>query len=93
MVKVLNPTAGPVKGRVTLAPRLPTLAGRVLGVLWNGRPLGDRVMKLVVEELEQKYELKSAVFTRKPYIGNIAPKEIFDKLAASSDAVITGVGD
>ncbi len=94
MINVRNPTAGPATGRLVLAPRLSTLAGKVLGVLWNGRPLGDRVLKLVVEELRHKYELKDVVSTTKPYIGVAAPKEVYDKLvAARCDAVITGIGD
>ena len=93
MINVRNPTTGPATGRFVLAPRLDTLAGKVLGVLWNRRELGDRVFKLVVEELQQKYGLKSAVFTDKPYLQTAAPKEVYDKLAASCDAVITGIGD
>lgn len=93
MLRVLNPTEGPATGRVVLAPRLSTLIGKVVGVLWNGRPLGDQVLKLVVEELQHKYELRSAVFTTKLHDHNIAPEETFDELAASCDAVITGVGD
>ncbi len=93
MINVLNPTVGPATGRFMLAPRLSTLSGKVLGVLWNRQPHGDQLLKAVVEELRHKYELKDVVFTDKPYLNIAAPKEVYDKLVASCDAVITGIGD
>jgi hypothetical protein len=93
MLEVLNPTAGPATGRVTMAPRAGTLDGRTLGVIWNGRPYGDRIIEAVVDLLRQKYSFEAVLFRKKPFIGNVAPKGIREEMIATCGAVITGVGD
>ncbi len=92
-VTVLNPTAGPATGKFRKAPRLDTLNGKVLGAIWNSRVHGDKVINHVATALKERYGVKEFVLRKKPYLGNIAPKEILDELAAKCDAVITGVGD
>jgi len=92
-VTVLNPTAGPATGRFSHAPRLDTLNGKVIGAIWNSRVHGDKVITSVVELLKARYGIKDFVLRKKPFLGNVAPKEIVDELAARCDAVITGVGD
>jgi hypothetical protein len=92
-VTVLNPTAGPATGKPTMAPRLDTLHGKVVGAVWNSRVHGDKILKHVVTLLKQRYGIKDFVFRQKPYLGNIAPAEIADELVKTCDAVITGVGD
>ena len=93
MIEVFDPTAGPVKGAITLAPRLDTLDGKTLGVIWNGRAHGDKVLNAVIDMLRQKYSFETVIFRKKPFIGNVAPMEIQEEIGAISDAVITGVGD
>jgi len=93
MLEIFNPTAGPATGKVIMAPRTETLDGQTLGVIWNGRPYGDRVINAVVDMLRQKYSFETVVFRKKPYIGNLAPLEIREEIIKSCDAVITGVGD
>ena len=93
MLEIFNPTAGPATGKVIMAPRTETLDGQTLGVIWNGRPYGDRVINAVVDMLRQKYSFETVVFRKKPYIGNLAPTEIQEDIIKSCDAVITGVGD
>ena len=93
MLEILNPTAGPAKGKVTMARRTGTLDGQTLGVIWNGRPYGDKVINAVVDQLRQKYSFETVVFRKKPFIGNVAPKEMQAKMINTCDIVITGVGD
>ena len=93
MLEILNPTAGPAKGKVTMARRTGTLDGQTLGVIWNGRPYGDKVINAVVDQLRQKYSFETVVFRKKPFIGNVAPKEIQEEMINTCDIVITGVGD
>ncbi len=94
MLKILDPTAGPVSGKLVLAPRFGTLNGLKIGVLWNGRPYGDKVLRKLIELLREKYTFDVIDFLKKSYIGNIAPQEFFDKLIADKvDAVFVGVGD
>lgn len=93
MLDVLDPTLAPRQGKGSLAPRLPHLQGKRLGVIWNGRPHGDRILERTIAVLSHEYGTVTEVFGRKPFIGNIAPRELLDDVANGCDAVITGVGD
>lgn len=94
MLKILDPTAGPVSKKTVLAPRFGTLNGLKIGVVWNGRTYGDIVLRGIIERLKEKYTFEVVDFLKKPYLNNIAPKEFFDKLAADkADAVLVGIGD
>ena len=93
MIEVFDPTSGPAKGHITLAPRLDTLDGKRLGIIWNGRSHGDKVLNAVIDLLQKKYRFETVVLRKKPFIGNVAPVEIQEEIAAISDAVITGIGD
>jgi len=94
MLKILDPRTGPVSGKLVMSPRFGTLNGLKIGVIWNGRMYGDKVLRKVLELLKEKYTFEVVDFLKKAYVGNIAPKEFFDKLAADrTDAVIVGVGD
>jgi len=94
MLKILDPTAAPVTGKLMLAPRFSTLDGLRIGILWNGRTYGAKVMTKVLEILSEKYTFSTTDILKKPYLGNIAPEEYFEKLAADKvDAVLVGVGD
>ena len=91
-VTVLNPSAGAATGKFRKAPRLDTLDGKVIGAIWNSRVHGDKVLEAVAALLKERYHLKDFVLRKKPYLGNLAPKELVDELTAKCDAIITGVG-
>jgi hypothetical protein len=91
-VILLDPTLAAARTTV-LSKRLDTLAGKTFGVIWNGRPPGDVLFERVFGILRTKYAIKDVIFRSKPYIGNIAPPEVFDELVSRCDAVVTGVGD
>ena len=92
-IELLDPTGGAVAAKGVLSPRLDTLSGKTLGVIWNGRRPGDLILNRMIDILKERYAIKEVVFREKPYIGNVAPDEIFDQIAARCDAVISGVGD
>ncbi len=94
MIKVLDPTTGPVTGKLVLVPRPTTLNRKKLAVLWNGRTHGDKIFNRLLDLLKKKYTFEVVAFLKKPYIGNIAPKEYFEKIInAKADAVLVGIGD
>ncbi len=93
MLKVLNPTAGSARGRSGLAARPSSLDDKTLGVIWNGRAYGDRILAEALDLLKQRYRIREVLFREKPFLGNIAPEPILAEMAARADAVITGVGD
>ena len=42
----------------------------------------------------ERHDLQVTEFLKKPYIGNVAPKEYFDRILASqANAVLVGIGD
>ena len=93
MFKVLNPTAGPARGTSGIAPRSASLDDKTIGVIWNGRAYGDRILLEAVDLLKERYRIRDVLFREKPFLGNIAPESILAELAAKADVVISGVGD
>lgn len=93
MLRVLNPTAGPARGRSGIAPRPGTLDDTTIGVIWNGRAYGDRILSEALDLLKQRHRIREVVFREKPFLGNIAPEEVLAEMAARANLVITGVGD
>ncbi len=92
-VEVLVPTLEAPALTGVMAPRLTTLDGKVIGLLSNRKPHGDDLLRMIVDDLKAKYQIKNVILEGKIYHGNVAPKEMIDKLAQSCDAVITGIGD
>lgn len=90
---VLDPRIQPGGRRVTPAPRLESLTGKRLGILWNNRLGGDKLLAHVGETLRERHGLREVHFTRKTFIGNAAPAELLDELVTRVDAVVVGVGD
>ncbi|MFQ5814568.1 MAG: hypothetical protein ACE5I2_15420 [Anaerolineae bacterium] len=91
-VRFLNPRLEGDKG-FQAVPRVSSLDGKALGVLYNGRAGGDAVLKELLRLLQSKYSLKDVVFRTKPHPWVSAPEEIFHELAETSEIAITGVGD
>jgi hypothetical protein len=90
---VLVPTADVEPVRATLAPRPEQLSHLRLGVLENGKPNSDRLLRALVDALVPLTGVELLTWERKPAIGRLAPREMIDRLCAESDLVITGVGD
>jgi hypothetical protein len=82
-------------GKGELSKRLDTLDGKVIGVIWNGRRPGPGESFLLgtVEELKKHYDIKDVLFKAKPFVGNVAPDEIFTYMESRAHMIITGVGD
>ena len=91
-LRILNPRLEGAEG-FQPAPRIPTLDGKVLGVLYNGRAGGDVVLEELLGLLKSKYNLAKVVFRTKPHAWVSAPAEMFKELWQSCEVAITGVGD
>jgi hypothetical protein len=90
---ILDPTVAPEPVEAALAPRLPALDGKVLGLLANGKVNGDRLLDLVREGLEARYRLREVVVRAKPSATRVAASELLADLASRCDAVVTAIGD
>ncbi|MBI2909269.1 MAG: hypothetical protein HYX92_16615 [Chloroflexi bacterium] len=93
MFDVFDPTQGPKTKRGELAARYATLDGLTLGVIWNGRPVGNEILARVLEAIRGKYQIREVVFRKKTFIGQRAPDDMLEEMARRCQVVIAGVGD
>ena len=92
-IVVLNPTAPPREVRHAMAERLPDIRGKTVGFLWNNKPNGDVLFGRLEELLRQKYEIQGASYGQKPTASIPASEEVLDRLVATVDAAVVGLGD
>lgn len=92
-IKILDPTVEPDRAEATMAPRVPSLDGKVLGLLANGKVNADHLLDLVREGLEARYRLRGVVVRVKPSASRVAEPETLGELARDCDAVVTAIGD
>ena len=89
--EVLNPTADRYGGTPEdHAPRLPSLNGRIVGLVWNGKVNGDVALKrastLIGEHVPGvRFRFYSGTMNN--------PLELIEEVARECDAVIAGPGD
>lgn len=90
---VFDPTDGPVVQPFTPAARLSSLAGKVVGILDNGKPKSDVLLREVQELLRSEAGVTDFVVVRKTSAYRPAPDAQLDDLARRADAVVAGIGD
>ncbi|MGE5850471.1 MAG: hypothetical protein ACM362_10120 [Candidatus Methylomirabilota bacterium] len=90
---VFDPTDGPVIKVFTPARRPPSLAGKVIGILDNGKHKSDVLLREVQELLRVEAGVKDFVVVRKTSAYRPAPEAQLDDLARRVDAVVAGIGD
>ena len=90
---VLDPTAAPREMVQAMAPALEGLGGQSLGFLWNSKPNGDILFNRLEQLLREKYEIADAVYRRKPTASVGATQKVLEELAASTQAVVIGLGE
>jgi len=90
-VRVYDPTAASSSGASALAPRLPDLAGRVAGILDNGKANAGVLMTAIVEQLRAE-GVRDAVVRSKPVAGPASPETI-RILKEQTDFVLVGSAD
>ncbi len=90
---VYDPTDGPTAKAFTPAPRLASLAGKVIGILDNGKAKSDLLLREVQELLRSEAGVADFVMVRKASAYRPAPDEQLDDLARRVHAVVAGIGD
>jgi len=93
-----DPTKAPAEraaqAKRRLAPRrFTTLDGVRLGLVSNSKLNADKVLLAIGDLLKERYDIKSIVHERKANFSLPAPDHVIEKIVASSDVVIAGVGD
>ncbi len=93
-VPIFDPTVAPEVDPSRRAPRKGGLAGKRVGLLWNSKPGGDRLMRYVMEELRADgLDPSLAREFKKEYDTRPATEETYDAMAESCDLAITAMGD
>jgi len=90
-VLVYEPVADAGQNQDALAPRLPTLDGKVVGLLNNTKDLVDVLLEEVQGLLQKDFPGARFRSFRKESVSGASP-EMFEQLA-TCDAVVTAVGD
>jgi hypothetical protein len=90
---VFDPTDGPTARTFTPADRPLSLAGQVIGILDNGKPGSDLLLREVQELMRSETGAVDFVWLRKASAYRPAPDEQLDELAQRAHAVVAGIGD
>jgi len=88
---VLDPTLEVEAPQVERAPRPEQV--RSIGLLDNGKPNSDRLLRMVVEKLAVRYPGAQVREYRKPGAYRPAPSTLLDQIAAENDIALVGIGD
>ena len=92
-IELLSPAGAVARHAVSLAPRVATLAGRVVGLLDNSksgtRPFLDRVQDL----LQREHGVSRIIRYDKKAAALPAPDEMLEAASRECDVVINGVAD
>ena len=88
---VLDPTLEVETTRKERAPR--PAAFQTIGLLDNGKPNSDKLLKKVAAMLETRYPDVQINYYRKPGAYRPAPNALLDRVAAECDVVLVGIGD
>lgn len=93
IIQILDPTAEDVPEELGLAPKLPDLNGKVVGVLENRKYHADSFLKELQEVLVRDYGVKKVVYATKFSYSLPCARETLDALSMECDAVIHGIAD
>lgn len=88
---VLDPTLEVETTRRERAPR--PSAFHTVGLLDNGKPNSDKLLKKVAAMFETRYSGVQINYYRKPGAYRPAPNALLDRVAEECDVAIVGIGD
>ncbi len=96
-MRVMNPVAERQVRKSRLADRVADLKGKRVGLFWNGKPNGDRVLEEIANARASRFPGSSAVKmweiapqTRTVY-GN--PAENLKRMSQCADFIVSASGD
>jgi hypothetical protein len=91
MIRLYDPTAEPRAVAAQLAARLPSLAGKRIGILDNGKANAGTLMLAVARTLQERYGAGEIVKREKPVAGPPSP-EVLEALS-HCDLALVGSAD
>jgi hypothetical protein len=91
-IRVLDPRVDAEGEALRLAPALPTLKGKVVGLLDNAKIGTEKFYDFVAEILAREHGVREFIRRRKPDATRPVPKALIAELAGA-DAIISAIGD
>ncbi|MBW1612618.1 MAG: hypothetical protein JRJ57_01315 [Deltaproteobacteria bacterium] len=92
-LEVLRPTGLEVAEEISLAPRLNVLDGKRIGLVWNHKDYGDRLLDEVEKLLNERYPTAELSRWQLKECCKRPPEGELEAIAAEVDAVIYSLGD
>ncbi len=74
--------------RLVVAPRPPTLDGKVIGLLANNKPHSEELLRMIVDVIKERYSVKGVVEYNKGGHQWPADPEALQKLAGQCDVMV-----
>jgi hypothetical protein len=91
---ILDPTGGRATTEETLrAARLPSLTGKTLGLLDNGKPNASLLLAEIGRRLSQDFDLRDVLVFTKPGSGTPVDQTQMEEILATCDFAVAAVGD
>jgi len=90
-LRVHNPVATKAPLHVKAAPRGGTLAGRRIGLIWNGKPGGDVALNVVAEHISRRFS--DATFWRSDWYSYPFTDGQLQQIVDHCDVAIGTTGD
>ena len=92
-IQILDPRPEDVPEEKGLSDTLPTLEGKVIGLLENRKYHADAFLKELQKVLEEDYQARKVIYANKFSFSAPCADETIDSLVAECDAVIHGIAD
>ena len=64
-----------------------------LGILDNGKGNADHLLRFVADKLRSRFGLDAPVWLRKTSMSHPAQREMYERLAAETDFVVSAIAD
>ncbi len=92
-IQILDPCPEEIPEEKSLSPELPSLEGKVIGLLENRKFHADSFLQELQRVLEQDYGAKKVVYASKFSFSAPCADETIDSLVEECDAIVHGIAD
>lgn len=92
-IQILDPRPEDIPEEIGLSGRLPTLEGKVIGLLENRKYHADTFLLELQKVLEKDYGARKVVYARKFTFSAPCADDTINSLVEQCDAVIHGIAD
>ena len=92
-IQILDPRPEDVPEEKGLSSEIPTLEGKVIGLLENRKYHADSFLQELQRVLQDEYRAKKVMYTSKFTFSMPCADETIDSLVEECDAVVHGIAD